>query len=221
MDTGTGLFSGLVILGIIYLYTQTKDRWNWKKIVFSIIGICLLLLGFFLASLWWPKQLTPIAETDKPKLITSYDGISLGDTLADVEFKKGKVKTYAEIFPKDKRISDSNELYLVNKTFGFYTDIKGNTVTGIIKTCGDATNLTTNINGIYCSDSGETIIERFKKDVVVKCKVNPDKSESPTRSYDVSKYGIEYLLSKNSVEAFKVFPPSIISSESKDWEICK
>ena len=29
MDTGTGLFSGLVTLGIIYLYTQTKDRWNW------------------------------------------------------------------------------------------------------------------------------------------------------------------------------------------------
>ena len=223
MDTGTGLFCGLVILGIIYLYTQTKDRWNWKKIVFSIIGILLLLIGIFLASLWWPKQLTPIAETDKPKLITSYDGISLGDTLADVEFKKGKVKTYEEL-AREKRISDSDELYLIDKTFGFYTDIKGNTVTGIVKTCSDATNnLITgiNINGIYCGDSGETIIERFGKDVAVKCEVNPDPKESPRRSYDVSKYGVKYQLRNNSVINFRILPPSDISSESKNWKICK
>jgi len=100
MDTGTGLFSGLVILGIIYLYTQTKDRWNWKKIVFSIIGVFILLIGILWASLWVPKQLTTIPVVDKPKLITSYDGISLGDTLADIEFKKGKVKTYEEFFKK-------------------------------------------------------------------------------------------------------------------------
>ena len=102
MDTGTGLFCGLVILGVIYLYTQTKDRWNWKKIVFSMIGILLILLGIFWLSLWLPKQLTPNAGVDKPKLITSSDGISLGDTLADVEFKKGKLKTYQDFF-KEKR----------------------------------------------------------------------------------------------------------------------
>lgn len=220
MDTGTGLFCGLVILGIIYLYTQTKDRWNWKKIVFSIIGIFLLLLGIFLASLWWPKQLTPIAETDKPKLITSYDGISLGDTLADVEFKKGKVKTYEEFFKK-KIENKSDDMYLIDKSFGFYTEIKGKTVTAIVKGCNSDESYSIEINGISCGNSSEKIIERFGKDVVVKCEVNPDRGESPSRYYEVSKYGIRYQLVKNAVVVFRILPPSDISSESKNWEICK
>ena len=38
MSVGEGIFYGLVSLGIIYLYIQTKDRWNWKKIVFRFFG---------------------------------------------------------------------------------------------------------------------------------------------------------------------------------------
>ena len=166
MDTGTGLFCGLVILGIIYLYTQTKDRWNWKKIVFSIIGIFLLLLGIFWLSLWLPKQLTTTPAVDKPKLITSYDGISLGDTLADVEFKKGKLKTYEEVFKK-KRVTNTDEIYLIDSTFAVWTDIGGKVINSIGKLCTTDI-LTTEINGISCDDSGEKIIARFGKDVEVK-----------------------------------------------------
>jgi hypothetical protein len=220
MDTGTGLFSGLVTLGIIYLYTQTKDRWNWKKIVFAIIGIFLLLVGIFLVSIFWPKLTSQITNVDKPTLVTSYDGISLGDTLADVEFKKGKLKTYEEL-AREKRKSDSNELYLIDKTFGFYTDIKGNTVTAIVKGCNSDESYSIKINGIYCGDSGEKIIERFGKDVEVKCEVNPDPKESPTRNYDIGKYGVRYQLSKNQVEAFRIYPPKDLLGESKNWKICK
>jgi len=220
MDTGTGLFSGLVTLGIIYLYTQTKDRWNWKKIVFSIIGIFLLLVGIFLISLWWPKLTSQMSNDDKPTLITSYDGISLGDTLADVEFKKGKLKTREEFF-KNKIEDKSDDMYIIDKSFGFYTDLKGKTVTAIVKGCNSDESYSIKINGIYCGDSSEKIIERFGKDVEVKCEVNPNRSESPTRFYDASKYGVRYQLSENKVKAFRIYPPSEISGESKNWKICK
>ena len=219
MDTGTGLFCGLVILGVIYLYTQTKDRWNWKKIVFSMIGILLILLGIFWLSLWLPKQLTPNAGVDKPKLITSSDGISLGDTLADVEFKKGKLKTYQDFF-KEKRDNYQDELYIIDRTFGVHTDIGGKFITVIVRAC-DSGGFTESINGISCDDSGEKIIERFGKDVVVKCAVNPDLNKSPRRMYDVSKYGVRYQLQQNKVDSFKIFPSANFLSESKNWEPCK
>ena len=32
MSTGTGIFLAGLIIGLVMLYGQTKDRWDWKKI---------------------------------------------------------------------------------------------------------------------------------------------------------------------------------------------
>jgi hypothetical protein len=32
METGTGIFLAGLVIGLVMLYGQTKDRWNWQKI---------------------------------------------------------------------------------------------------------------------------------------------------------------------------------------------
>src|SRR5690348_5151881 len=87
MDIGLGLLLGLSFCGLIYLYVQTKDRWNWartRKIVF--IGICtvvvLTILSFasFFAYEYYQRL---------PRIITGFYGLNLGDTLSDACFKLG------------------------------------------------------------------------------------------------------------------------------------
>jgi hypothetical protein len=46
MSTGTGIFLSGLVIGLVMLYGQTKDRWNWKNIfkylIFVILGLVFL-----------------------------------------------------------------------------------------------------------------------------------------------------------------------------------
>ena len=44
MSTGTGIFLSGLIIGLVMLYGQTKDRWNWSKIVRNLILVLLSLI---------------------------------------------------------------------------------------------------------------------------------------------------------------------------------
>ncbi len=71
MELGTGIFLASIVLGLVYLYGQTKDRWSWgfnadqlKKIkerfksLMNIIIIIVLagvaiVLGKIAFDAWW------------------------------------------------------------------------------------------------------------------------------------------------------------------------
>ena len=42
MSTGTGIFLAGLIIGLVMLYGQTKDRWNWQAISFCL-GVAITL----------------------------------------------------------------------------------------------------------------------------------------------------------------------------------
>jgi len=44
MSTGDGIFFASIIIGLVILYGQTKDRWDWSKIV-KITGVVILILS--------------------------------------------------------------------------------------------------------------------------------------------------------------------------------
>jgi uncharacterized membrane protein len=44
MSTGTGIFLSGLIIGLVMLYGQTKDRWNWTTIVKNSIYVIFLLV---------------------------------------------------------------------------------------------------------------------------------------------------------------------------------
>ncbi len=47
MSTGTGIFLSGLIIGLVMLYGQTKDRWNWKTIFKYLIFVLLGLVFLF------------------------------------------------------------------------------------------------------------------------------------------------------------------------------
>ena len=43
MTTGTGIFFAGLIIGLVMLYGQTKDRWNWKKIAYFFLFVIVFI----------------------------------------------------------------------------------------------------------------------------------------------------------------------------------
>lgn len=85
MDIGTGIFLGMLFLGVIALYIATSERWRWRKIViWGSAGCCALLLaiwGGFAAIAAYENRIVPV---------NAYQGLQVTDSKADVRFKKGE-----------------------------------------------------------------------------------------------------------------------------------
>jgi hypothetical protein len=47
MSTGDGIFFASILISLVLLYGQTKDRWNWSKII-KIICVAIFLLSFII-----------------------------------------------------------------------------------------------------------------------------------------------------------------------------
>jgi hypothetical protein len=87
MTLGTGVFLSSILVSLVFLYSSTKDRWNWRKGVKRIgIGLTVLTcLGVATYFSWDPLQ----SIADRPKPFRELGGITLGASQADVKFLKG------------------------------------------------------------------------------------------------------------------------------------
>ena len=85
MELGTGVFLSAVFLGTVGLFIATKDRWNWKKIFLWPLAVVagLSLVGGLVAYAY--KQ-----YEERPKVLTEFNGIRLGEQFQDVAFRHGK-----------------------------------------------------------------------------------------------------------------------------------
>lgn len=91
MELGTGIFLSAILLGLVWLYTATKDRWNWKKLTLWPMGIL-----FGLAMVGGGGLYVNDWIENRPYKETGFWGIQLGASPADVKFIKGKPNTSAE-----------------------------------------------------------------------------------------------------------------------------
>jgi len=85
MTLGLGIFLSSLFLGIIYLFVSTKDRWNWKKILFIwplyfvlVVGV-IGGAGFYIYNYY----------ESKTKIYDTYLNISLNASENDLIFIKG------------------------------------------------------------------------------------------------------------------------------------
>lgn len=87
MELGTGIFLSAIFLGIVALYIATKDRWNWKKIFLwpLAVVIVLTLVGWLFAYAY--KQ-----YEERPKVLSEFKGIKLGEKFQDAIFKHGQAE---------------------------------------------------------------------------------------------------------------------------------
>ena len=177
MTIGTGIF----LAAIIFLYLQTKDRWSWNKILKrSFLGIFIISITGAVAAL------ISNYYRENPGVINEFKEVRLGSTKEDVLFMLGKPLKESDQTEKKKGCMT-------------YTDVSvcfmNNKVETISYICKEHDS--TNVNGIYCGDRSDKIINKFGKNVEIKN--IPDFPFS--RYYRTTKHNVEYLLSQNEVLA--------------------
>jgi len=72
------------LLGVIGLFISTKDRWNWRKIIFRLVLVIAGLLIFLGFGFYVYQSLS-----DRPEPQTSFWDVSLDSTKGDIKFFKG------------------------------------------------------------------------------------------------------------------------------------
>lgn len=73
MTTGESIVFVGTVFGLIYLYSITRDRWNWQKIILSLSIPFVLLVTFFAYLILRPK-----GYEDNPDRIPEYLAIAVG-----------------------------------------------------------------------------------------------------------------------------------------------
>lgn len=163
-----------------------------------IVPVLLIILVIALAY----KFSGPSFSSNQISLITEINGIKLGDSINDVLFKhEGFVKSVKDIDKDDltSKVEYYNKYNEINISF-----VNGN-VDYIIYWCRSAEDSRV-INQISCGNSSEIILSKFKNQVSVVCS-----GDKEWRGYNISKYGVGYILSLNKVEGFLVARPELLS----------
>jgi hypothetical protein len=186
MELGTGIFLSAVFLGSIGLYSVTRDRWNWKKIVFRLIGALAGLLAIAGGVAYVYKE-----SENRPKKLTEYWGVSLGEAAADVKFKKGE---------PTNRIQETVWQYRPYQTIegDFIVAFRNERVRSILY-YGPRLNAP-NVHGVGNYDS----VSDLEKKLGPASFVSRSKDEL-TRIYSFEKFNIAVQFSKGEMEAVGIY----------------
>ena len=217
MSVGLGVFLGSLFLGTIILYLKTRGEWNWRTIwkrigltVFSLVAVLVIAIAATVGHGKWQER---------PQVVTSLEGVVLGEKLSDAVFRYGEFK---EKTPEDRQKggSDGDKRYH-NDEKRIMVDVRDGRIESIIYSCNSASDYTTT-GGITCGRSGEEIFSRFGGDVRVQCPTKmDDATDKLIRVYDVPNFGVRYFLHKDTVIAFFVMDKkSLINATGINWRPC-
>lgn len=232
MSVGTGIFLGAVFIGLIYLYVNTKETWAWRKIIkramltfVSLIVASGMVIGAVIAYDSYQAE-QAIQEKEKPRLVDSLEGVSIGQKISDVGFNVSVKRT------PDR--DDENELAYAHTEkdhVRFYFDKSTKLVSQISFKCTDdalqyPTLYSAHVHGIQCGSSSEDILSTYSEGQVrVLCfnMANDDTGKfSRFRAYDVPEYGVRYILQTNKVSSIVIMSPKRLSEEQNTiWKACE
>src|SRR5262245_12675242 len=88
MSTGLGIFLGSIVIGVVLLYLKTRDQWRWRTIVKRFFASVVILVVLSIATYFAIDAYDRWA--DRPNVVTSLKGISIGDKFSDVVFRHGE-----------------------------------------------------------------------------------------------------------------------------------
>lgn len=232
------LIVGLILIKLFHMIFKRTPDSRWKKVgKYSLL--ILLSIGLIIDGVISYQNYQEL-----PKKMYSLKNITLGDSKSDVVFKVGEIQHMSERvlkslekekidlksetdridFEEREKVILSRIEELKNRNDDGYVPIdesnslieihfNNNKVSSIVYSCGES-DYNTEINGIYCQSSGDSINEKYGNNVRVLCSKDGDET---TRTYDVPKYNVRYYLTKNSVNGFFVGNPQV----GINWVKCK
>lgn len=210
MSIGTGIFLSSLLLGLIYLYVKTKDTWNWKKIFIGIISFAAILLVSILIAVYWDNFFKKSDDFNSDReysgLIQSYQGISLGDKISNLEFKYGRLKF-------EGKTQGNVPIYTIEAkpNLVIYKRESSDSVSFIGIDCS---NTLDSFNGIKCGTSADELLKKHGKKVKIWCPKELAKDENPYRIYDMVEFGTRFYLSKNEVSHLRIYSPDDMKNPS-------
>lgn len=191
-----------LLRGANMLFGLGGGFWKFVKIIFvgsvllSFLGVGWLFVSQYIEG--------------RPKFMTTLDGVTLGESEADVLFEKG-IPSNPDATPD---ATHSKDLFY-GETGISMTDGR---VLVIQHSCSRLHGRDyTSLNGIGCGAFGEEIVARFGSDVTRLCVRTPEvQADKLMRMYMVERYNTRYILRQNRVEALSV----INGKPTSYWVAC-
>jgi len=192
MSLGTAIFLSALLLGIIFLYRSTSDRWNWKRGikrgVFVLVAIIVVSIGGYLTFDW---------ISNRPKKQSAYMDLKLGMTANDVLFLKGQpYKKEPERWVY--RLSDSSSRAWDAILIILFDKGK---VDGIVaQPSSDSYTWRYSVNKISYGDSLKDITKKFGEGYTMSQSV-----DGLSRIYNFPKHQVLFELEQNKVKSLGIF----------------
>lgn len=122
MELGTGIFLSSLVLAGVFLFSITKDRWNWKNItkftaIFAMSSLAIVTLIIYLQDITKSQKISFTTF----KAPVKFAGVSLNESKSDVLFRLGK--------PEKTEIREGNEYLFYDST---RIKIENNLVTQVV-----------------------------------------------------------------------------------------
>ncbi|WP_035384251.1 hypothetical protein [Ferriphaselus sp. R-1] len=201
MEVGTGIFLASLVLGLVLLYGQTKDRWGWKKILVRVLwgSIALGCLTALLIWIYGKYETRVMAQTE-------FLSIVLGDKAPDVKFKKGNPSAEDGQVWLYRNSSSENEAVVIFKG----TEVKGVLYVGSCSYCYK-------ISGLGIGTDYTELREKLGDPTSVA--ISPDQLR---RLASFERWNLVFQLKENRVNAFGIYDPKfgpiVFSKQTSDTE---
>ena len=123
---------------------------------------------------------------------------------------------------EDPADTSVNESYYMNPNTLIGVRFKDQSVADILYTCKGGYD-DTSVNGVSCNGVGDSIFDRYGKEVRVLCmKDKKDKDYLNQRVYDVVNYGIRHHVHSNKVHTFQIVAPYRLKEYiGINWTVCE
>ena len=207
MGLGTGIFLGCAIIALAILFLKTRETWKWKKIGLVAGALLVILPAFATLSLFLWQQ-----WEDRPQRQTRLWDIALGDSEADVTFKKGKPTVFAGEKADPTRwnyvLNESGETVanvdaggIVNEAYSI--KFVNHRVRFVEKLFGNMP-LIKNLGGVGGTSSVEEIVKVLgPPDNISR---SPDEAR---RLYSFARYNVAFAFEKGVMDVEMVYNPAL------------
>ena len=238
MDIGTGIFLSSLVFGGLTLFFFTRDRWRWSRIFLRMLLI-ITGLGILGPSAYYvykfyesrPKMVEEfrgfrlgekfsdvVFKNGLPKRSETMEVEDLAKKIVENANKKGTPE-FEKVAADYKKAKDAEALAVSKGVDGVYhfndirVGIEKNQVEHISYLCSVESTDLTSVNGVSCGQDGVEVLKRFDQEIDILCwKDGLETDVGLKRMYKVPKFGVLFVLHKNSVIAMKISSPEVIRS---------